>query len=103
MYSGKFAEDSDLIFCTENGKPVSQALLNRTLKKALSKAGIDLPMSLHDLRHTGISYWLRHGKNIKRISRAAGHSDVSITMRIYYNLLPDELDRVFGDEDSNAS
>ena len=103
LYSGKFAEDNDLIFCTENGKPVSQALLNRTLKKALSKAGIDLPMSLHDLRHTGISYWLRHGKNIKRISRAAGHSDVSITMRIYYNLLPDELDRVFGDEDSNVS
>lgn len=54
-------------------------------------------MSLHDLRHTGISYWLRHGKNIKRISRVAGHSDVSITMRIYYNLLPEELDNVFDD------
>lgn len=102
LYSGKYKEENSLVFCTENGKPVSQALLNRTLKKALSKAGIDLPMSLHDLRHTGISYWLRHGKNIKLISRAAGHSDVSITMRIYYNLLPDELDRIFGDEDSNA-
>lgn len=98
LNGGKYIEENSLVFCTENGKPVSQALLNRTLKKALSKAGIDLPLSLHDLRHTGISYWLRHGKNIKLISRAAGHSDVSITMRIYYNLLPDELDKIFGPE-----
>lgn len=103
LNGGKYIEENSLVFCTENGKPVSQALLNRTLKKALSKVGIDLPLSLHDLRHTGISYWLRHGKNIKLISRAAGHSDVSITMRIYYNLLPDELDKIFGDEGSNAS
>ena len=97
LYSGTFIGNNDYIFCTEEGKPVGQAHLNRTLKKALDRAGIDMPMSLHDLRHTGISYWLRHGKNIKRISRVAGHSDVSITMRIYYNLLPDELDNVFDD------
>ena len=103
LYGGSFVGNSDYIFCSETGKPVGQAHLNRALKKALSRVGIDMPMSLHDLRHTGISYWLRHGKNIKLISKVAGHSDVSITMRIYYNLLPDELDRVFGDEDSNAS
>ena len=97
LYGGSFVGNSDYIFCSETGKPVGQAHLNRALKKALSRVGIDMPMSLHDLRHTGISYWLRHGKNIKRISRVAGHSDVSITMRIYYNLLPEELDTVFDD------
>ena len=97
LYSGIYIGSNDYIFCTEKGNPIGQAHLNRTLKKALNRAGIDMPMSLHDLRHTGISYWLRHGKNIKRISRVAGHSDVSITMRIYYNLLPEELDSVFDD------
>ena len=95
LYSGSFTDQNDYVFCTENGKMIGQSHLNEILKKALSRAGIDKALSLHDLRHTGISYWLRHGANIKRISRIAGHSDVSITMRIYYNLLPEEYDSAF--------
>ena len=95
LYSGSFTDQNDYVFCTENGKMIGQSHLNEILKKALSRAGIDKALSLHDLRHTGISYWLRHGANIKRISRVAGHSDVSITMRIYYNLLPEEYDSAF--------
>ena len=95
LFSGSFVKSDDYVFCTKNGNPVGQSGLNSTLKKALENAGIDLRLSLHDLRHTGISYWLRNGENIKAISRIAGHSNVNITMSIYYNLTASDFEQVF--------
>ncbi len=81
--------------CTKNGGRVSQQYLNRTLQKALERAGIKKDLSPHDLRHSGISYQIRHKMDIKVISRLAGHSDVSVTMRIYYDLIPEQLDNPY--------
>ena len=103
LFSGQYTSNDDYIFCTQSGKPVAQGGLNRTLKKALTKAGIDMPLSLHDLRHTGISYWLRHGENIKVISRFAGHSSVNITMSVYYNLVSDDFEQAFQSNDDRGA
>ena len=43
---------------------------------------------MHDLRHTYASIMLAAGVNIKAISQALGHANVSITLNIYSHLLP---------------
>lgn len=85
------------VFMSEKGNPISLQHLNKKLKQALTNAGIDKNISLHGLRHTGISYWIRHGKDIALISRTAGHSDISTTTRIYYNIIEEQKMTMFKD------
>ena len=54
------------------------AAYNRIHKKA------PLPViSLHDLRHTGITILLEHGVGIETVKRRAGHSRASVTLDVY--------------------
>lgn len=85
----------DHIIVTQTGKIASVQQLNATLKLAAHNAGVP-DVSVHDLRHTGISYFLRHGMDVKVVSALAGHSDVTTTMRIYYNLVADQFDDPYG-------
>jgi len=45
-------------------------------------------MHLHDLRHSTVTILLAKGVNIKVISELLGHSDITITLRVYDHLLP---------------
>lgn len=82
--------DSEFIFSTESGLPINNSNLNLTLSKILVNAGIDKHVTVHGLRHTGISYFIRHNVDKDIVSRMAGHSDVKITNDIYYQILPDQ-------------
>ena len=42
----------------------------------------------HDLRHSAATILLSMGVNIKVIQEMLGHSDISITLRVYGHLLP---------------
>ena len=88
-------EASSFVFQSENGNPISLQHLNKKLKQALVNAGITKDISLHGLRHTGISYYIRHGVDISLISRTAGHSDISTTMKIYYNIIEEQKMSMF--------
>lgn len=70
--------------------PINNSNLNLTLSKILVNAGIDKHVTVHGLRHTGISYFIRHNVDKDIVSRMAGHSDVKITNDIYYQILPDQ-------------
>ncbi len=78
------------MFFTSQKNPVSDQYLNVILKKALKRAGITKRISVHGLRHTGISYFLRHGAATEVISKQAGHNDISTTNDIYYNILEEQ-------------
>ena len=83
------------IFSTTNGKPYADQNINQLLKTSLKKAGVIKDISFHGLRHSGISYFLRHGADLRIISSLAGHSDVSTTLNIYYNLVREQIDRAY--------
>lgn len=83
-------EPDDFIFFTKKGNPMSDQFLNNMLKKALRRSGIKKPVTIHGLRHTGISYFIRHGIPVEVISRMAGHSEIATTTRIYYNIIEDQ-------------
>lgn len=79
--------DNEYLFRSEYGNPISDQYLNTVLHKALKRCGISKNITVHGLRHTGISYFLRHGCPIESISKLAGHSDTGITSRVYYSVI----------------
>lgn len=45
-------------------------------------------MRLHDLRHSAATILLAIGVNIKVIQEILGHSNVSLTLKVYSHVLP---------------
>lgn len=86
---------NDYIFRTAYKNPPSPQQLNNNLKKALNYASIKTEISIHGLRHTGISYYIRHGMDISLISKLAGHSDITVTDRIYYDIIDEQISHAF--------
>jgi integrase len=60
----------------------------RSFKRHLVKAGLSRTVRFHDLRHTAATLLLASGINVKVVSEMLGHSNVSITLRIYAHVLP---------------
>jgi integrase len=48
--------------------------------------------TLHECRHTCISWWVMADVNIKTVSEMAGHASIAITLDRYGHLLPDAHD-----------
>ena len=83
--------DKDFIFTTESGNHVSTQQAGNTLKAILKNTNINKDVSIHGLRHSGISYFARHGMQMDIISTLAGHADTAVTQRVYYNLIPEQF------------
>ncbi len=72
-------------------QPMSKTALTHLHQRILKLAKIDKHIRVHDLRHTGISYYLRHGSPLAEVSKRAGHSKQSITADIYSHVLDEAL------------
>lgn len=72
-------------------KPISRTAIKHLLERMLKRAGIRKSIRVHDLRHSGISYFLRNGGTLADISKRAGHSKQSITADIYSHAIDESL------------
>ena len=63
----------------------------RPLQRAAVKAGISRRIDNHTLRHSFGSNKIRAGWGLKKVSMILGHSDISITAKIYTHLLDGDL------------
>lgn len=67
-------------------KPFSQTNLDRVKDLAIKKANIKR-IRIHDLRHSHASNLIAEGVNIVAVSKRLGHSDISMTLKVYTHLL----------------
>ena len=84
---GSTYSDLDLINCNEVGEVLKRCTFRAHFKKIIKKAGVK-EIRFHDVRHTHATLLLKQGVNPKIISERLGHTDISMTLRIYSHILP---------------
>lgn len=78
--------DSDLVFCTEDGKPLHPSNFNRAFKKLLKDNKLP-KVKLHTLRHTFATRAFEEGVDPKIVQEILGHAQESTTRGIYTHVL----------------
>jgi integrase len=82
----------DLLFPSREiagGDPLSRGNFNtRFWRPAITKAGIDFPLRMHDLRHAHASWLLAGGADLKSVMERMGHAQI-MTSQKYLHTLPD--------------
>jgi integrase len=75
-----------LVVCTDNGRPLSQRVVQGYVRRAARRAGLQHG-GVHVLRHTFCSHLAMRGAPARAIQELAGHQDLSTTQR-YMHLSP---------------
>ena len=90
LNAGEAWEDSNLVFCNEDGTALHPSRFTRRFVAATEQAGVPR-IRLHDLRHTWAILALQAGIHPKVVSERLGHATTGITLDIYSHVQP-ELD-----------
>jgi integrase len=78
------------VFPSEVGTQLTARAVQKIFKRILARAGLDLAIRIHDLRHTYITDLISSGVDPRTAQGIAGHSSPSVTMGIYAHYRDDE-------------
>lgn len=82
--------ENDFLWVSERtGHPCCPQSVNRHLKKAIIKAGLDKKLSFHALRHTTATLMLAQGEGVKAVQRHMRHATASETLDTYGHFVDD--------------
>lgn len=80
-------ERGDLVFSTDDGKPLDPSNVKRPFQAALKKAGLRM-IRIHDLRHSFASQLVMEGVPLRVVQELLGHASITMTLR-YSHLAPE--------------
>lgn len=82
------ANKSTLVFKNSLGTVPTSNALNKMLRSIMKDAGISKNgFHFHSLRHVHVAYLISKGVDIYAISKRLGHSDITITLKVYSYLI----------------
>lgn len=92
MAADKNPDDS--LFISHMNRP--KVHFGRAIDMAL---GEDHPggKGFHQLRHGGVVHYLSMGKPVQFVSKLARHKSIQVTLTVYADVLPDQMEQVFSD------
>jgi len=76
---------SDYLFPATNGKELAYTAIEKCVKQACRKAGIEKSITPHKLRHTCATNLIRRGMPLIHISEFLGHKNINTT-QIYAHI-----------------
>lgn len=82
--------ESPYVFLSARGNPLSANAIRSVFKKALVKAGLDLSLSPHAMRHSFATDLLAGGADLRSVQEMLGHASLSTT-QIYTHMTPERL------------
>ena len=86
----KYGITSDNVASSKNNTPLNNERIHRLLARMLKHAGIDKPLTIHQLRHTFATRALKAGVAISVVSKWMGHANISTTYNTYIHALESE-------------
>jgi integrase len=85
---------TELLFPSRSGTALRVKNFRRDdFDEAATRAGLG-GLHPHELRHTAASLAIASGANVKAVQTMLGHAQASMTLDVYADLFPDDLDRV---------
>ena len=108
LAAGEAWQDTNLVFCHEDGRQYSSDALNWRFSKMTRRAGIG-HWHAHEGRHTAVSIMSSNGVAIQDISDTVGHKSTHVTETVYRHVIVPAIrggatvmDAVFGDAADDA-
>lgn len=83
------AVGADPVFRSRKGGALDPSMVDRIVRGAAIRAGIDAPVSAHWLRHAHASHAMNRGAKLHEITAQLGHSSAAVTS-MYLHVNPEE-------------
>lgn len=87
------AVETDALFVSDYGEPISPAWLAEKVKRYMQFAGIERPGATHLFRHACATHMLENGADIRYIQEMLGHAQLATT-EIYTHVAIDKLQQI---------
>lgn len=86
----------DMVFCHDNGRPISDDTMLKRFKRLIQEHGLR-PVDLYSLRHSSATFKLRKSGDIKAVQGDMGHTDSTMLLNTYA-AIADEARQKLADE-----